>query len=187
MRRALGFGLFVAVAVVTLAFLALPIVGIFVHTSPGKLLDQLSNPVVKDAFVVTAEDERARPGADPPLRHPDGLPARNPSLHRAFPCRHPGRVAARAAAGRGRNRPARSARPQRPARLQLERIRRLAPLHPDRGHDRSRLRRQPALHPAGDRLLRGDRSASDRSLAHARRRAGPRRSSGSCCRSPAAG
>jgi molybdate transport system permease protein len=53
MRRALGFGLFVAVAVVTLAFLALPIVGIFAHTSPGKVLDQLSNPVVKDAFIVT--------------------------------------------------------------------------------------------------------------------------------------
>src|SRR5246127_4684753 len=50
MRRSIGFGLFVAVAVVTLAFLALPIVGIFVHTSPGKLLHQLSNPVVKDAF-----------------------------------------------------------------------------------------------------------------------------------------
>jgi len=53
MRRALGFGLFVAVAVVTLAFLTLPIVGIFVHTTPGKVLDQFSNPVVKDAFVVT--------------------------------------------------------------------------------------------------------------------------------------
>ena len=53
MRRAIGFGLFVAVAVVTLAFLALPIVGIFVHTSPGNLIHQLSNPVVKDAFLVT--------------------------------------------------------------------------------------------------------------------------------------
>src|SRR6476646_1200863 len=53
MRRAVGFGLFVAVAAVTLAFLALPIVGIFVHTSPAKLIDQLSNPVVRDAFVVT--------------------------------------------------------------------------------------------------------------------------------------
>ena len=53
MRRAIGFGFLVAVAVVTLAFLALPIVGIFVHTSPEKLLDQLSNPVVKDAFVVS--------------------------------------------------------------------------------------------------------------------------------------
>ena len=53
MRRTIGFGFLVVAAVMTLAFLALPIVGIFVHTSPGKLLDQLSNPVVKDAFVVS--------------------------------------------------------------------------------------------------------------------------------------
>jgi molybdate transport system permease protein len=53
MRRKIGIGLFVAVAAVTLAFLTLPIVGIFVHTSPGNLLDQFSNPVVRDAFVVT--------------------------------------------------------------------------------------------------------------------------------------
>jgi molybdate transport system permease protein len=55
MKRRIGFGLFVAVAVVTLAFLALPIVGIFVHTSPGNLLHQLSNPVVRDAFVVSVK------------------------------------------------------------------------------------------------------------------------------------
>jgi molybdate transport system permease protein len=53
MRRKIGIGLFVAVAAVTLVFLTLPIVGIFVHTSPGNLLDQFSNPVVRDAFVVT--------------------------------------------------------------------------------------------------------------------------------------
>jgi molybdate transport system permease protein len=53
LKRAIGYGLYVAVAVVTLAFLLLPIVGIFVHTSPGKVLGQLSNPVVKDAFVVS--------------------------------------------------------------------------------------------------------------------------------------
>jgi molybdate transport system permease protein len=53
MRRGIGVGLLVAVAAVTLAFLALPIVGIFVHTSPGNLIHQLSNPVVEDAFVVT--------------------------------------------------------------------------------------------------------------------------------------
>jgi molybdate transport system permease protein len=52
-RRSLGFGLFVGVAVLTLAFLLLPIVGIFVHTSPGKVLGQLSNPVVTDAFIVS--------------------------------------------------------------------------------------------------------------------------------------
>ena len=55
MKRALGFGLLVVVSVVALAFLALPIVGIFFHTSPGQLLDQLSNPVVKDALVVSAK------------------------------------------------------------------------------------------------------------------------------------
>jgi molybdate transport system permease protein len=52
-RRRIGIGLYVGVALLALAFLLLPIVGIFVHTTPGKLLDQLSNPVVKDAFVVS--------------------------------------------------------------------------------------------------------------------------------------
>ena len=37
----------------TLAFLAFPIVAIFAHTSPEHLFDQLSNPVVRDAFVVS--------------------------------------------------------------------------------------------------------------------------------------
>jgi len=53
LKRAIGYGLFVAVAVLTLAFLLLPIVGIFVHTSPRKVLDQLSNPVVTDALIVS--------------------------------------------------------------------------------------------------------------------------------------
>jgi molybdate transport system permease protein len=42
-----------AAAAVALGFLLLPIVAIFVHASPGRLLDQLSNPVVRDAFVVS--------------------------------------------------------------------------------------------------------------------------------------
>jgi molybdate transport system permease protein len=42
-------------AFVALAFLVLPVVGIFLHTTPGHLLDQLSNPVVTDAFVVTVK------------------------------------------------------------------------------------------------------------------------------------
>ncbi len=42
-------------AVVALGFLLLPVVAIFVHTTPGRLLDQLSNPVVEDAFVVSAK------------------------------------------------------------------------------------------------------------------------------------
>ncbi len=53
LRRRIGSGLFVGVAAVALVFLVLPIVGIFVHTSPGRVLGQLSNPVVEDAFVVT--------------------------------------------------------------------------------------------------------------------------------------
>ena len=53
MRGKVGGGLFVVLAAVAIVFLVLPIVGIFVHTTPGRLLDQLSNPVVADAFVVT--------------------------------------------------------------------------------------------------------------------------------------
>jgi molybdate transport system permease protein len=53
MRRVALACIFVAAAVFALAFLLLPIVAIFVHTSPGRLLDQLSNPVVRDAFVVS--------------------------------------------------------------------------------------------------------------------------------------
>ena len=53
MKRALFAWLIGAVAIVTLGFLALPIVAIFAHTTPAHLLDQLSNPVVRDAFVVS--------------------------------------------------------------------------------------------------------------------------------------
>jgi len=52
-RRALLTSLVVAVATVSLAFLALPIAAVFTHTSPGRLLHQLSNPVVTDALVVS--------------------------------------------------------------------------------------------------------------------------------------
>ncbi len=49
-----AFALVLAVATaVTLVFLALPIVAIFVRTAPRDLVDQLSNPVVKDALWVT--------------------------------------------------------------------------------------------------------------------------------------
>jgi molybdate transport system permease protein len=47
-------GLFAA-ALVALGFLVLPMVAIFVHTTPGNLLSQLSNPVVKDALVVSVK------------------------------------------------------------------------------------------------------------------------------------
>jgi molybdate transport system permease protein len=54
-RRRLGGGLFVALAAVAIVFLVLPIVGIFFHTTPGRVIGELSNPVVDDAFVVTVK------------------------------------------------------------------------------------------------------------------------------------
>ncbi|MFL5928869.1 MAG: ABC transporter permease [Gaiellaceae bacterium] len=53
MRRAALAVAFVTASVVALAFLLLPILAIFAHTSPAKLVEQLSNPVVVDALVVT--------------------------------------------------------------------------------------------------------------------------------------
>src|SRR5690348_14627589 len=52
-RRAALAVAWVAVALVAIAFLVLPIVAIYARTSPGHLVDQLSNPVVEDAFVVS--------------------------------------------------------------------------------------------------------------------------------------
>jgi molybdate transport system permease protein len=42
-----------AVIAVALTFFVLPIIAIFTHTGPGKLIHELSNPVVRDALVVT--------------------------------------------------------------------------------------------------------------------------------------
>ncbi len=52
-KRALLAFLYFGVSAVALAFLALPIVALFVHVPPGQLVHQLSNPVVKDALVVS--------------------------------------------------------------------------------------------------------------------------------------
>ncbi len=53
MRRVL-IGVFAGLAAsVALAFLLLPVVALFLHTTPGHLFAQLSNPVVTDAFVVS--------------------------------------------------------------------------------------------------------------------------------------
>jgi molybdate transport system permease protein len=53
MGRALLAVVYFAAVAVALAFLVLPIVAIFVHVPPGKLIDQLSNPVVVDALLVS--------------------------------------------------------------------------------------------------------------------------------------
>ena len=53
MRRALlAVALFLASAI-ALAFLTVPILAIFLRVSPGRLVDQFSNPVVTDALVVS--------------------------------------------------------------------------------------------------------------------------------------
>ncbi|HTZ07358.1 MAG TPA: ABC transporter permease [Gaiellaceae bacterium] len=51
-RGLLGFLFFLAIAV-TMGFLVLPIVAIFVHVPLGRLLHELTNPVVTDALVVS--------------------------------------------------------------------------------------------------------------------------------------
>jgi molybdate transport system permease protein len=47
--------LFFLAILVAFGFMVLPIVAIFVHVPPGRLLDQLSNPIVTDALIVTAK------------------------------------------------------------------------------------------------------------------------------------
>ncbi|HET8741872.1 MAG TPA: ABC transporter permease [Gaiella sp.] len=55
MGRAIGTVALFGATCVALGFLVLPIVAIFVHTEPGTLLSQLSNPAVVDALVVSLE------------------------------------------------------------------------------------------------------------------------------------
>jgi molybdate transport system permease protein len=53
MRKPLLAVLYFLATAMALAFLALPMLAIFVHVSPGRLIDQLSNPVVTDALIVS--------------------------------------------------------------------------------------------------------------------------------------
>jgi molybdate transport system permease protein len=53
MRRALLAVLYFLATAVALAFLTLPLLAIFVHVPPSQLIDQLSNPVVTDALIVS--------------------------------------------------------------------------------------------------------------------------------------
>jgi molybdate transport system permease protein len=53
MKRVLLAVPFYAAVVIALGFLTLPIVALFARVSPAKLLDQLDNPVVTDALVVS--------------------------------------------------------------------------------------------------------------------------------------
>jgi molybdate transport system permease protein len=53
MRKALLALLYFLATAVALAFLTLPLLAIFIHVPPGRLIDQLSNPVVTDALIVS--------------------------------------------------------------------------------------------------------------------------------------
>ncbi len=53
MRRALLALVYFLAAGVATSFLVLPVLAIFVHVSPGRLFDQLSNPVVTDGLIVS--------------------------------------------------------------------------------------------------------------------------------------
>src|SRR6266403_2259298 len=53
-RTLLGLVVFAA-SVVSLAFLALPVIAVFARVSPGRLLAQLGNPVVTDALIVSVK------------------------------------------------------------------------------------------------------------------------------------
>jgi molybdate transport system permease protein len=59
MLRALLAVLFFAAVAIALAFLVLPVVAIFTHVGPAKLIDQLSNDVVHDALWVTVKTSLA--------------------------------------------------------------------------------------------------------------------------------
>jgi molybdate transport system permease protein len=52
-RRALLATTYFLAAGIALAFLVLPVLAIFVHVPPGRLIAQLSNPVVTDALLVS--------------------------------------------------------------------------------------------------------------------------------------
>ena len=52
-RRTLLGVAYVGAAVVAMVFLLLPILAIFARTSPAELVEQLGNPVVRDAFLVS--------------------------------------------------------------------------------------------------------------------------------------
>ena len=65
---------------VAFAFLLLPIVAIFARTSPAHLVDQLSNPVVTDALVVTLKTSLLAQTVHRRVRNARGVPAREPAL-----------------------------------------------------------------------------------------------------------
>ena len=173
MRKALLALLYFLATAVALAFLTLPLLAIFVHVPPGRLIDQLSNPVVTDALIVSFKTTLIAQA----LVLLFGTPTAYLLASRRFPA---ARSASRSSSFRSCSRrpwPGSACWPRSAASACSARRLRLGrdhdPVHAERGHDRGRVRRQPALHPPGDRRLRGDRPEPRRRVAHARRRPGP--------------
>ena len=54
-RRALLGALVLGAAAVAFAFMLLPVAAIFLRVAPGKLLHQLSSPIVTDALIVSVK------------------------------------------------------------------------------------------------------------------------------------
>ena len=164
-RRALLGALTLAAAVVALAFLVLPVAAIFLRVPPGKLLHQLTSPVVTDALIVSVKTSAIAQALillfGTPLAY---LVASRRFRGRALvvtlvelPLVLPPAVAGIGLLG--------ALRPRGAARDEH-------PVHADGRRARGRLRLEPALHPAGDRGVRGGRPGRGRRLAHARRRPG---------------
>ena len=116
---AFGIGTFL-LTLVALGFLVLPIVAIFARVPLHRLLDQLDDPVVRDAMVLTGTTNAIALAVILLV----GTPAAYFLGTRRFRGRtrrdHAHRAAARAAADRRRHRPAGGVRgPHRPARRHL--------------------------------------------------------------------
>ena len=151
-------------AAVALTFLALPVLAIFLRVSPTTLVHELSDPVARDALVVSLTHERSRAGARPRARHADRVPARDAALPRPQRAADGGRAAARAPARGGGDRAARRLRAHGPP-LDVG----SDSLHAARGRAGDRVRLRAVLRPDGRRVVRGARPHADRGGAHPRR------------------
>ena len=140
------------------AFLALPLVALFLRIPPGVLLDQLASDVAREAILVTLKTTPSRTSSSCSSERPPRTCSRRTALPRASCAPGSRRASARAAAGRRGDRAARGVRHSRPARRVARGARHLAPVHPGGGRGRDRVRREPLLHPPGDRRVRGRRS-----------------------------
>ena len=106
---------------VALVFLTVPVLAIFIDTSPSQLLSSLGDPAARDALRLSLVTTVARAGHHRRGRHACCLCAGERRLPRQVLRDHADRAAARAPAGRRGHRPARRARTPRHPRLRAPR------------------------------------------------------------------